>query len=198
MNREQFIDGFFDVELQDQLLREDLGNLAQAVARPQALDLENKSSRARNRKRLHLARVAEGIPEPSAEPSVGSGLSGRAPQVGMSSGRQPVGTDPRIDQLLSAQGDLLMQMQNMTAMMGRFVNSVITAPQPENLPRQEQVQRPRQLFDPYPGESRQSFQSNAGGRYGMKSTIPRGNFVSCGQPGHFAKQCPQKTSDTLY
>ena len=99
MNREQFIDGLFDVELQDHLLREDLGNLAQAVARAQALDLVNKSSRARNRKRLHLARVAEGIPEPTAEPSVRSGLSGRAPQVVTSSGRQPVGTDPRIDQL---------------------------------------------------------------------------------------------------
>ena len=197
MNREQFNDGLFDVELQDHLLREDLGNLAQTVARAQALDLVNKSSRARNRKRLHLARVAEGIPEPTAEPSVRSGLSGRAPQVVTSSGRQPVGTDPRIDQLVSSQGDLLTQMQNMTAMMGRFVNSVIPAPHPENLPRQEQVQRPRQLFDPYPGESRQSFQSNAGGRYGMKSTIPRGNCFSCGQPGHFAKQCPQKTSDPL-
>ena len=91
MYREQFIDGLFDVELQDQLLSEDLGNLAQAVARAQALDLVNKSSRARNRKRLHLAREAEGIPEPTAEPSVGSGPSGRAPKVGTSSGRQPVG-----------------------------------------------------------------------------------------------------------
>ena len=60
MNREQFIDGIFEVELQDQLLQEDLGILTQAVARAQALDLVNKSSRARNRKRLHLARVAEG------------------------------------------------------------------------------------------------------------------------------------------
>ena len=167
MNREQFIDGLFDVELQDQLLREDLGNLAQAVARAQALDLVNKSSRARNRKRLHLARVAEGSREPTAEPSVGSGPSGQAPQVGTSSGRQPVSTDPRIDQLVSAQGDLMTQIQNMTAMMGRFVNSVIPAPHPENLPRQEQVQRPRQLFDPYPGESRQNFQSNAVRRGGM-------------------------------
>ena len=137
MNREQFIDGLFDFELQDQLLREDLGNLAQAVPRTEALDLVNKSSRARNRKRLHLGRVSEGIPETTAETSVGSGLSGRAPQVGTSSGRQPKGTDQRIDQLVSAQGDHLTQMQNMTAMMGRFVNSVIPALHPENLPRQE-------------------------------------------------------------
>ena len=50
MNREQFIDGLFDVELQDQLLREDLGSLAQNVARAQALELVNKTSRTRNRK----------------------------------------------------------------------------------------------------------------------------------------------------
>ena len=59
MNREQFIDELFDVELQDQLLWEDLGSLAQAVARAHALELVNKTSRARKGKRLHLARVAE-------------------------------------------------------------------------------------------------------------------------------------------
>ena len=63
MNREQFTDGLFDEELQDQLLWEDLGSLAQAVARAQALELVNKTSRARNRKRLHFARLAENVPE---------------------------------------------------------------------------------------------------------------------------------------
>ena len=69
MNREQFIDGLFDVELQDQLLREDLGSLAQAVAGAQAMELVNETSRARNRKRLHFARVAEKVPEQGAEAS---------------------------------------------------------------------------------------------------------------------------------
>ena len=58
MNREQFIDGLYDVELQDLILPEELGSLAQAVARAQALDLVNKSSRARNRKKLRRAIVA--------------------------------------------------------------------------------------------------------------------------------------------
>ena len=78
MNREQFVDGLFDVDLQDLLLREELGSLAQAVARAQALELVNKSSRARNRRKLHLARVAETVPERGPEASRGrKGLMGR-------------------------------------------------------------------------------------------------------------------------
>ena len=96
MNREQFIDGLFDVELQDQLLREDLGSLARA----QALELVNKTSRARNRMRLHFARVAENVPEQGAKASRGAGRqSSRLPHVGTNSGRQQVVTYPRIGQL---------------------------------------------------------------------------------------------------
>ena len=135
MNREQFIDGLFDVQLQDQLLREDLGSLAQAVARAQALELVNKTSRARNRKRLHFARVAENVPEQGAEASRGAGgQSSQLPHAGANSTRQQVGTDPRIDQLVSVQIDLLTQIQNTTSMMGRFVNSIICAPLGESTP----------------------------------------------------------------
>ena len=129
MNREQFIDGLYGVELQDLLLREELGSLARPVARAQALEQEKKSSRARNRKRLHLARVAEDVPAPVAEVSRGGqGQSARNTPGATGAGRQPVGTDPRIDQLVSVQSDLLTQMQNITAMMDRFVNSIIPAP----------------------------------------------------------------------
>ena len=86
MNREQFIDGLFDVELQDQLLREVLGSLAQAVARAQALELVNKTSRSRNRKRLHLARIAENVPEQGAVASRSAGgQNSRLPLVGANS-----------------------------------------------------------------------------------------------------------------
>ena len=149
MNREQFIDGLFDAELQDQLLREDLGSLAQAVARAQALEQVNKTSRTRNRKRLHFVRVAENVPEQGAEASRGAGgQSNRLPHVGTNLGRQEAVTDLQIDQLVSVQSDLLKQMQNMTSMMGRFVNSIIPAPHSKNLSRPDQTQRNRQLFDP--------------------------------------------------
>ena len=184
MNREQFLDRLFDVELQDQLLREDLGSLAQAVARAQALEVVFKTSRARNRKRLHFPRMAENVPEQGAEASRSAGgQNRRLPLVGTNSGRQQAGTDPRIDQLVSVQSDILTQMQNMASMMGRFVNSIIPAPNPENLPRPDQTQRPRQLFDPYPGQDRLSYQNSGVGRYGVESQVPRG---SC-----------QKTADHL-
>ena len=98
MNREQFIDELFDVELQDQLLRQDLKSLAQAVARAQALEPVNKTSRARNRKRLHFPRMAENVPEQGAEASRSAGgQNSRLPLVGANSGRQQASTDPRID-----------------------------------------------------------------------------------------------------
>ena len=168
MNREHFIDRLFDVDLQDLLLREELGSLAQAVARAQALELVNKSSRTRNRRKLHLARVAETVPERGPEVSRdGSGSNGQGSQTALISGRQQAATDPRIGQLVSVQSDLLTQMQNMTAMMGRFVNSIIPAP------HQEAQQRPRQLLYPYPEENRSNFPPGNGGRYGMKIQTPR-------------------------
>ena len=141
MNREQFIDGLFVVELQDQLLREDLGSLAQAIARAQALELVKTTPRARNRKRLHFARVAENVPEQGAEASRGAGgQSSQLLHVRANSARHQVGTEPRIDQLASVQSDLLTQMQKMTSMIGRFVNSIIPhPPPPESLPRPDQT-----------------------------------------------------------
>ena len=94
----------------------------------QALEQVNKSFRARNSKRLHLARVAKDVPAPVAEVSRGGqGQNARTTPGTIVAGRQPVGTDPRIDQLVSVQSDPVTQMQNMTAMMGRFVKSIIPA-----------------------------------------------------------------------
>ena len=131
-------------------------------------ELVNKSSRTRNRRKLHLARVAETVPERGPEVSRdGSGSNGQGSQTALISGRQQAATDPRIGQLVSVQSDLLTQMQNMTAMMGRFVNSIIPAP------HQEAQQRPRQLLYPYPEENRSKFPPGNGGRYGMKIQTPR-------------------------
>ena len=56
MNREQFTDGLCDLELQELLLREDLENFNQAVARAQALDMARKSVRMKSRRRPNHVR----------------------------------------------------------------------------------------------------------------------------------------------
>ena len=47
MNCEQFIDGIYDEESKALLLREKLEGFIRAVARPQSLELANKTARAR-------------------------------------------------------------------------------------------------------------------------------------------------------
>ena len=69
MNREQFVVGLYDVEVQELLLREKLGSL----------ELVIKASRARNRRRLHFPRVVKTVPAPVALTSRGGkGHIGRA------------------------------------------------------------------------------------------------------------------------
>ena len=94
-----------------------------------ALDLELKNnSRASIRKTLHVARVAENVAAPVAETSRGGhGQNGRTAPVVTDAGRQPVGTDMRIDESVSVQSDFRTQMQIMTGRMGRIFNPFIPA-----------------------------------------------------------------------
>ena len=50
MNCEQFIDGIFDSELQELLLREEFEKLNQAVVRAQLLEQADKTARTRSKK----------------------------------------------------------------------------------------------------------------------------------------------------
>ena len=87
MNREQFIDVLFDVELQDQLLREDLGSLGQAVARAQALALVRRLHGPGIELGCIFAGVAWDAPEQGAEATRGVGRqSSPLSQLGSSAG----------------------------------------------------------------------------------------------------------------
>ena len=52
MNREQFIDGLYDAEIQELLLREDPQNFSAAINRALSLDAVARNSRKRQRRRL--------------------------------------------------------------------------------------------------------------------------------------------------
>ena len=66
MNREQFIDGLGDFELQELLLREELESFNQAVARAQALDMAHKTLRMKSRRRSNHVRVVDEIRDSTA------------------------------------------------------------------------------------------------------------------------------------
>ena len=82
------------------------------------------SEKARNRKKMHLLWA----------PCGGQGQKGQAAPVATGAGWQPMGTDTRIDQLVSRQSDFLTRMQKLTAMMYSFVISIIPAPLGECAP----------------------------------------------------------------
>ena len=64
MNREQFIDGLYDVEIREFLLREDPQNFSAAINRALSLDAVARNSRMRQRRRLaSLRSVVENLVE---------------------------------------------------------------------------------------------------------------------------------------
>ena len=99
MNREQFIDGIFDADLQELLLREDFDSFGQAVARAQALEMASRTARLRNRRRPNAVWEMHDFPE------IESGVIGDELQAG---GAQQLRadltswqkkTDQRLDQI---------------------------------------------------------------------------------------------------
>ena len=62
MNRELFIDGIFDADLQELLLREDFDSFGQAVARAKALEVASRTVRLRNRRCPNAFREMHDIP----------------------------------------------------------------------------------------------------------------------------------------
>ena len=67
MNCEQLTDGLCDFELQEVLLREDLKNFNQAVARAQALDMARKTVRMKSRRRPNHVRSVHDVQDLTTE-----------------------------------------------------------------------------------------------------------------------------------
>ena len=216
MNREQFIDGVFDADLQELLLREDFDSFGQAVARAQALEIASRTARLRNRRRPNAVREMHDFPE------IESGVIGDELQEG---GAQQLradltswqkNTDQRLDQTVtqvqrqgsqqndlakqlkiqnSRHDDVMTQMQSMMAMMGKLVNLLTPTPNPDGRPQQETPPQSRQLFES--GGNSQNSAGNGAGRYGLKNPWTQGACFGCGQVGHIAKGCPQRSANHL-
>ena len=173
INCEQFIDGIHDAQLQELLLREEFESFSQAITRAQSLEPAKKTARTRSERRPNYIRELHGASKFVSGITNDDREMGNARRAGAELRRTQTSTDQKLDELASqmelqslqhdelatqmqlqfsrlnelvgVQNDLLTQMQSMTAMIGRFVNSVNPAPHPQSLPRQETAQQHRQL-----------------------------------------------------
>ena len=230
MNREQFIDGTFDADLQELLLREDFDSFGQAVARAQALEMASRTARLRNRRRPNAVREMHDSPEIESGVIGGEVQADGAQHLRTDFTRWQKSTDQRLDQLtqqMQMQGarqnqlakhvetqnsrhdelltqmhsqnsqiqNMTTQMQSMTSMMSKLVTSFSPAPQYEGLPRDEAAPKSRQSFET--GGNSQNSAENGAGRYGLRTPWTQGACFNCGQVGHIAKGCPQRSANHL-
>ena len=198
MNREQFIDGLYDPEIQELLLREDPETFNDAITRAQNLDAINRTSRTRHRRRIANVRSMQEKPDTRWDDPTAS-LMAPGLHVGMVTDTGQTGNqsslESKMDQLVSAQSDF---MTNMSAMMNKFVSSIIPK-------RQEEEPTPqKKLYDPYPENSRYGQQFiNAGSGNRLQRNNGQGNQTrttscfNCGKEGHFARDCPDRNSAHL-
>ena len=102
---------------------------------------------------------------------------------------------PEVQSVDGVQTDLSTQIQGMTAMMGKLVNSLTPTPYPDGRPQQGADSQPRQLFEP--GGNGQNSAASGAGRYSLKTAWTQGACFNCGQVGHIAKGCPQRSANHL-
>ena len=110
MNGEQFTDGMCDFELQDLLLRENLENLNQAVARAQALDMARKTVRMKSRRRPNHVRSVNDVQDLTTEAGGDSTLTAKTQQIRTELTRLQTHTDQRLDRMMKTQNNLAKQI----------------------------------------------------------------------------------------
>ena len=201
MNREQFIDGLFDSDIYELLLREDPQTFDEAVNRALSLEAITKSSRFRQRKRTSAIRTmadATSFPPVVAQPlhsQTSRGVQG-IPIAQMPLTNDALGT--KIDKLVDSQEKF---MSNISSMMSRFVSSVIPGPSAEQAHAPQNTGK--QLFNPYPPDSRygQGFASGSRpqGQYNPGQQRQQGGTgcLHCGSSDHFKRECPLLANSPL-
>ena len=145
MNREHFTDELCDFELQQLLLRENLENFNQTVARAHALDMARKTVRMKSRRRPNQVRSVHDVQDLTTEAGGDNTLTAETQQIRteltrlqMMKAQNNLAKQIDVQSLRydavklqkqmqkSRQNDLaaqmMAQMQNLTAMIGRFVD----------------------------------------------------------------------------
>ena len=210
INREQFIDGLYDAEIQEPLLREDPQNLSAAINRALSLDAVARNSRMRQRRRLaSLRSVVENPVETRRDTQINEMMqrSNATRVFGTAENSTDLSgsVNAKIDQIVNGQAEF---MKNMSNMMSKFVTSVIPkqydVSKSENKPKQESNEK--RLYNPYPTDIRygQQFISSkpnnaqySGGpaqqnSLGRRLAVAGRQCFQCGQEVHFVKDCPER------
>ena len=106
MNSEQFTDGLCDFELQELLLRKNLENFNQVVARAQALDMARKTVRMKSRRLPNHVQSVHDVQDLTTEAGGDSTLTTETQQIRTELTRLQTDTDQRLDQMMKAQNNL--------------------------------------------------------------------------------------------
>ena len=101
MNCEQFVDGIYDEEVQELLLREEFESFSQAVTRAQSLELAKKTARARSGRRPNCIRELHGASEFMSGSTSDDRDMGGARRAGAELRKTQTSTDQRLDELES-------------------------------------------------------------------------------------------------
>ena len=110
MNSEQFTDGFCDFELQELLLREDLENFNQALARAHAVDMARKTVRMKSWRRPNHVQSVQDFQDLTTEAGGDSTLTAETQQIRKELTRLLTHTDQRLDQMMKVQNNLAKQI----------------------------------------------------------------------------------------
>ena len=176
MNREQFIEGLLDAEIQELLQREDPQTFTDAVNRALTLDAINRSARNRQRRKVGAAFASfDSNMSCSQSHYRGNSASNRMMAVSTSSPSSADETTRHEIEQFGKQQEVFMN--NMTSMVKQFMETVTDTLQKNSLAE----------FGPSSRSQGVASRSNAQRR--AESTAS-GTCFRCGQPGHLARNCP--------
>lgn len=210
MNREQFVEGLCDQEIQEIIMREEPETFAVAIDRALALEAVQRSTRQRQRKKVMAVRFSGDAAE--AREVELERAKREMSLMASESEREP--DDQKMSKWMETQSEMVKQlatsqmqfMQGMQDMMGKWITTLGSQTQPQvglQANAAPAFVTQKQLYNPYAEGSKQGQQFV--GAQPKQANVPKasGNpaygkqCFKCGGEGHFARECPNQDNVPL-